>query len=174
MAEPRLTAEREAHLRVIAKGRSVPSYHAVVVLLAELDATRAECETRHKKRADFWTRSTAATAIRFPKQTCQSSGKLKRRPAMLSPPSARSRRRAGEWVGRGDMAIISQCGRCGMDFGHSASDARWLCRKCDGTAEREKAEADRWAALSVDEKLNELKRRLDDVADRQTWDGRIG
>lgn len=72
------------------------------------------------------------------------------------------------------MAILSTCAKCGGDFNHSASDGRYLCRKCDGTVEHEAKEAARWAALSVDEKLNELKKRLDSIAKAQSWDGRIG
>ena len=72
------------------------------------------------------------------------------------------------------MAILSRCMNCKKDFGHSVNDGRYLCRECDGTKEHERAEAERWAALSVDEKLNELKERLDGVSRLQSWDGRIG
>ena len=72
------------------------------------------------------------------------------------------------------MAILSYCLKCNSPFNHSASDGRSLCRDCDGTKERERAEAERWANLSVEAKLDELKARVDIISNQSPWDGRIG
>jgi hypothetical protein len=44
VSEPRLTPEREAGLREIARDKIAPSHTAVAGLLAEIDALRAELE----------------------------------------------------------------------------------------------------------------------------------
>jgi len=72
------------------------------------------------------------------------------------------------------MAILTECNQCRKMFTTSVSNYGGLCRKCDGTEEREAAEERRWQALSVDDKLNELRRLVLGIAERSAWDGRIG
>jgi hypothetical protein len=70
------------------------------------------------------------------------------------------------------MAILQTC-TCGKTFCTSVGGS-WQCDDCNGENARKKAEADRWAALPLEEKVEELKRRLDASEQRQSWDGRIG
>ena len=72
------------------------------------------------------------------------------------------------------MALLSSCHKCGELFDHSASEFRMLCRNCDGTKEREAAALVRWNALSNEEKIAELLRRVEDLENKAAWDGRIG
>lgn len=71
------------------------------------------------------------------------------------------------------MAILQTCA-CGKTFSTSAGSGRWQCDDCSGEAARVRAEAARWAALSLEEKVEELKGRVDGIAGRQSWDGWIG
>ena len=61
------------------------------------------------------------------------------------------------------MAILSSCSKCGSDFMHNPSDSRIYCENCDGSKELAAKEGDRWASLSINEKLNELKQMIIDV-----------
>ena len=72
------------------------------------------------------------------------------------------------------MAINMECPRCHNSFTTSASSCRYLCSDCDGTNAAIKAEEDRWAALSVDKKLDELRQMVLGIKAAQSWDGRIG
>lgn len=71
------------------------------------------------------------------------------------------------------MAILETC-KCGAMFSTSASSFKYLCDECDGTNAAKRAEAERWAALTPDQKCEELKVRLESLERRSQWDGRIG
>lgn len=71
------------------------------------------------------------------------------------------------------MAILRTCS-CGAEFNTSASTYEWLCPECDGTNAKKRAEAERWAALTPDQKIEELKARIEVLERRSQWDGRIG
>lgn len=72
------------------------------------------------------------------------------------------------------MAIDVACVSCGRLFTTSASSHKMFCNHCDGTEDREKAEARRWAALSADQKADELLARVNGLEQASRWDGRIG
>lgn len=72
------------------------------------------------------------------------------------------------------MAIDTSCGQCGTIFTTSASSGKWLCNECDGTNAAKKAEAVRWAALTPDQKCDELLARVAGLEQASRWDGRIG
>ena len=72
------------------------------------------------------------------------------------------------------MAIDVSCVNCGRRFTTSASSSKMFCNQCDGTDAREKAETRRWAALSADQKADELLVRMKALERASRWDGRIG
>lgn len=71
------------------------------------------------------------------------------------------------------MALLSNCMRCGIQVCHSASDVP-LCDECSGRNAAKRAEAERWKSLTVEQKLDELKARMDAVSEQSRWDGLIG
>jgi len=66
------------------------------------------------------------------------------------------------------MAILSKCLYCDKMASHSASSPP-LCEDHDGRKAHREAEKKRWNALTIDEKLNELKARLDDHIENTYW-----
>lgn len=74
------------------------------------------------------------------------------------------------------MALLSPCVGCGKEVCHSASEMP-MCDKCSGKEAALEAEAKRWAALTADEKLDELKAKVDDLMSRSSgfdWNRPIG
>lgn len=71
------------------------------------------------------------------------------------------------------MAILQQC-RCGKVFSSSASDYSFLCDDCNGTNAQKRAEEDRWRALPLEQKIEELRDRITSLEQSSRWDGRIG
>ncbi len=67
------------------------------------------------------------------------------------------------------MAINKSCATCNKEFITSAASGRYLCEDCDGTTARKKAEADRWAKLTPDEKCNELLARVEWLEQKSQW-----
>jgi hypothetical protein len=72
------------------------------------------------------------------------------------------------------VAILDRCPGCGESFGHSASDSRIFCQKCDGTEARHKKEEERWNLLDAHQKADELLKRIIALEEQSQWDGRIG
>lgn len=72
------------------------------------------------------------------------------------------------------MAVMSNCPICGDPVASRAAEYGRRCRKCDGTEERERKEAERWAALTSDQKADELLQRVVALEQRSRRDGRIG
>lgn len=72
------------------------------------------------------------------------------------------------------MAILLNCRNCGTPFTSSVSAYKSLCDECDGTNERNRQEEDRWKALTVEEKLNELRNAVRSIQQQSEWDGMIG
>ena len=66
------------------------------------------------------------------------------------------------------MAVLSSCYKCGVAVSHRASEMP-ACDECSGKNQRKRDEAARWKALSVDEKLDELKARMDAIPLRELW-----
>ena len=64
--------------------------------------------------------------------------------------------------------VLSSCYNCGTMIGHRASEAP-VCDECSGKNQQKREEEARWKALSVDEKLDELKARLDAIPLRELW-----
>lgn len=71
------------------------------------------------------------------------------------------------------MALISSCTKCGVSVSHRASEIPY-CDECSGRNAAKRAEEARWKALSIEEKLDELKARLDALSTQSRWDGVIG
>lgn len=67
------------------------------------------------------------------------------------------------------MALLSQCLYCDKMVSHSVSGDP-LCEDHDGKKEAKEKERLRWGALSVEQKLDELKARLDDHLENPPWD----
>lgn len=66
------------------------------------------------------------------------------------------------------MAVLGNCYVCGVQVGHRACEIP-VCNKCSGKDERDRKERERWMALSVDERLDELKARLDGLPMESIW-----
>ncbi len=71
------------------------------------------------------------------------------------------------------MALLSACVWCGQLTMHSASELP-QCDRCSGREEERAAEAARWAGLSLEQKVEELKTVVDGLRSASRWDGRIG
>jgi hypothetical protein len=65
------------------------------------------------------------------------------------------------------MATLLKCTWCGKNFG--CSEFRLLCQECDGTNAKLRAEEERWAALSIEDKVNELRNMIMDLQTRINW-----
>ena len=59
------------------------------------------------------------------------------------------------------MAIDWECWQCKTRVTGSSSRYGSLCNECDGTNARKRQEVERWASLSLEQKCDELKARLD-------------
>ncbi len=59
------------------------------------------------------------------------------------------------------MAIILNCVHCGKDFMTSACHGSIFCDDCNGVNAAKQQELDRWQALSLEEKVDELKFKVD-------------
>lgn len=57
------------------------------------------------------------------------------------------------------MAIITRCVKCGKDFSHSVRDAQLRCPEC-----RNEPKVKSWEEMTIDEKLNYLKNKIDRVS----------
>jgi hypothetical protein len=65
------------------------------------------------------------------------------------------------------MAILLSCTECGKDF--MCSRFSFLCQDCDGTNDKRRAEEERWAALSIEDKVNELRNMIINLQTRINW-----
>lgn len=72
------------------------------------------------------------------------------------------------------MALLIDCPKCNRSFGVSASSSKYMCDDCDGTNAAKQREEERWAALPIEAKVEELRTRMKDAEQRLSWDGRIG
>ncbi len=61
------------------------------------------------------------------------------------------------------MAVDWSCHGCGKNVTGSASRYGSMCEDCDGTTAARKAEVQRWASLTLEQKVEELKQRLDSM-----------
>lgn len=72
------------------------------------------------------------------------------------------------------MALLSPCCRCGKEISHSASEIP-LCDDCSGKNLAKANEKKRWDNLTIEQKLDELKNRLDQLDNIDVWsNNRIG
>ena len=67
--------------------------------------------------------------------------------------------------------IILNCVECGQEFGTSACNARIFCDNCSGVTEAKNKEIQRWKNLILEERIEELKTRIEALEQKQTWDG---
>jgi hypothetical protein len=68
------------------------------------------------------------------------------------------------------MALLSKCSMCDLLVAHRASEIP-LCDEHSGKNAAKAAEAKRWAALTTEQKLDELKAKLDSLDKRaRYWD----
>jgi NMD protein affecting ribosome stability and mRNA decay len=69
------------------------------------------------------------------------------------------------------MATTWTCPKCDQRTGGPAANYGSTCDECNGTNARKRAEAERWAALTLEQKVEELKTRLDAMAPaiQQAW-----
>jgi len=66
------------------------------------------------------------------------------------------------------MAIVEACDQCGVLCSHSSSEPA-LCDECSGLNAARAAETARWESLTVEQKIEELKQRLDVMNNRVDW-----
>jgi hypothetical protein len=67
------------------------------------------------------------------------------------------------------MAIMLNCADCGKEFCTSVCSGSIFCDDCNGVNESKRQEQARWASLTVEEKLDELKGRIDSLDNRHDW-----
>lgn len=72
------------------------------------------------------------------------------------------------------MAINVTCWKCNAEFITKASNYGGLCHECDGTNEAKRKEQERWLALPLEQKVEELRQAVLALEQRSQWDGRIG
>jgi len=72
------------------------------------------------------------------------------------------------------MTIFVTCWKCRNNFTTSDCGSIGLCDDCNGTNEAKRQEEERWKALTVEQKLDELRQLVLSLHQRQSWDGRIG
>lgn len=72
------------------------------------------------------------------------------------------------------MALIRNCAKCGAEFWTSISDWRDLCSKCVGTDDALLAEELRWNTLSLEEKVEELHKKLKETNDTLYYNKILG
>lgn len=61
------------------------------------------------------------------------------------------------------MSILIQCYKCGEMYGTTPGSGKLNCDECDGTNEYKRKELERWKNLSLEEKVEELKIRVDSL-----------
>lgn len=71
------------------------------------------------------------------------------------------------------MAILSECLGCGKEVFCRVNELPY-CDKCSGNEAARQKEQQRWNALTVEEKLDELKTRVDGLTQQNQWDQRFG
>lgn len=71
------------------------------------------------------------------------------------------------------MAILETCSKCGATFSSNPSECKIWCNECDGTNAAKRKEAERWKNLPLEDKVEELKRRVDSLTSHSYWDGRF-
>lgn len=72
------------------------------------------------------------------------------------------------------MAILEFCWKCKKEFCTSATYASGLCDDCNGTNEAKRLEEERWQALTLEQKVDELRQLVLGLQQHQSWDGQIG
>lgn len=71
------------------------------------------------------------------------------------------------------MALLSTCTYCNKEVCHRAGELP-VCDDRSGKTQAKLDEQKRWASLTVEQRLDELKARLDSLDERSHWDGLIG
>lgn len=71
------------------------------------------------------------------------------------------------------MALDQGCTGCGKTFTTSGGSWKIFCDDCDGTNAIKNANEKRWQALPIEEKIEELRRRVDGLEQHSQCDGRF-
>jgi hypothetical protein len=71
------------------------------------------------------------------------------------------------------MALLDKCMYCPKEVCHRASELP-ICDDCSGVNERKRAEILRWNGLSLEEKVEELRNRMEQLENRSDPYGLIG
>lgn len=58
------------------------------------------------------------------------------------------------------MALLCTCRNCGAGFGQATDNYETLCDECNDTNQKKRAEEDRWRALLVEQKVEELRQEI--------------
>ena len=71
------------------------------------------------------------------------------------------------------MAILETCSKCGTIYCTSVFSCKIFCDECNGTNEAKRKEEERWKALSLENKIEELRIRVAGLENHNSWEGRI-
>jgi hypothetical protein len=65
------------------------------------------------------------------------------------------------------MAINITCWKCQKEFMTSASNYGALCDDCNGVNEAKRKDEERWRTLTVEQKLDELRKMIEAIQQHQ-------